>query len=76
MADVYSAGEEPIVGADSRSLMRAIRLRGEIDHVFFTPELEEMKETLGKQTRDGDVVLVMGAGSIGRLPEQLVDKDE
>lgn len=74
LADVYAAGEEPIVGADSRSLMRAIRLRGEIDHVFFTPDLDEMKETLSKQTRDGDVVLIMGAGNIGRLPEQLVDK--
>ena len=78
LCDVYPAGEEPIAGADGRSLSRAIRARGQIDPVFVDP-LDELPEVLSAVLHDGDVVLTAGAGDIGaasvRLPEQLGAKE-
>ena len=72
--EVYPAGEKPVPGADSRTLCRAIRARGQVDPVF-VGEYEELSEALSGVLRDGDVLLTLGAGSIGALaaglPEQL-----
>ena len=66
--DVYSAGEEPIAGADGRALCRAIRLRGKVDPVFI-PDLGQFTDVLGSIAKDGDILLLLGAGSIGRVAE-------
>jgi UDP-N-acetylmuramate--alanine ligase len=68
--DVYAAGEKAIAGADSRTLCRAIRLRGRIDPVF-VGEVEELFDTLAGLVDEADVVLLSGAGSIGRVAEVL-----
>jgi UDP-N-acetylmuramate--alanine ligase len=66
MLDVYSAGEDAIPGADSRSLCRSIRLRGRIDPLFVQTE-EEVRDVLRDLVRDGDIVITQGAGSVGAL---------
>ena len=71
MLDVYSAGEETIAGADSRSLCRSIRLRGKIDPVFVKHE-DEVREVLGDLLKPGDIVITQGAGSVGLLAKRLV----
>ena len=70
LADVYAAGEAPIVAADGRSLARAIRVAGKIEPVF-VETIDEMPTALLDVVRDGDVVIAMGAGSIGQLPGRL-----
>jgi len=70
MLDVYSAGEEPVPGADSRSLCRSIRLRGKIDPVFVKTE-DEVRDVLRDLVRDGDIVVTQGAGSVGALARTL-----
>ncbi|KXX63635.1 UDP-N-acetylmuramate--L-alanine ligase [Marichromatium gracile] len=70
LCEVYPAGEQPIPGADGRALSRAIRTRGECDPVFVeTPEA--VPELLPNLLEDGDIVLVAGAGDIGRLAARL-----
>ena len=71
LGEVFAAGEAPITGADGRSLARAIRARGQVDPIF-VPSVEEMPTVLAGVLRDGDVVLNMGAGSIGALPKRLM----
>jgi UDP-N-acetylmuramate--alanine ligase len=66
VAEVYAAGEEPIVGADGRSICRAIRTRGRVEPVF-VPELDQLPELLNGVVRDQDVVMTLGAGDIGAL---------
>ena len=70
MLDVYSAGEDPIAGADSRSLCRSIRGRGQIDPIF-VEKPEQVAEALKGVVRDGDIVLTQGAGNIGALAADL-----
>ena len=70
LCEVYPAGEQPIVGADGRSLARAIRARGRVDP-FFAQDLDEVVELLDATLADGDVVLVSGAGDIGGLAARL-----
>ncbi|MGQ0655473.1 MAG: UDP-N-acetylmuramate--L-alanine ligase [Betaproteobacteria bacterium] len=70
LADVYAAGEPPIVAADGRSLARAVRVAGKIEPVF-VEDVGQMPETIRRAVRDGDVVLTMGAGSIGNVAGQL-----
>lgn len=72
LVEVYPAGEAPIVGADGRSLVRAIRARGKTEPVF-VETIGDMPETLMGLVRDGDVVLTMGAGSISGVPAKLVN---
>ena len=67
LADVYPAGETPIPGADGRSLVRALRLVSQGD-IVFCETIDEVPDVLSRIVRDGDVVLTMGAGSVGRLP--------
>ncbi|HWP20961.1 MAG TPA: UDP-N-acetylmuramate--L-alanine ligase, partial [Burkholderiaceae bacterium] len=71
LAEVYAAGEAPIVAADGRSLARALRVAGKVDPVF-VDDIAEMPQTIAEQARDGDVVITMGAGSIGGVPAQVV----
>jgi UDP-N-acetylmuramate--alanine ligase len=70
MLDVYSAGEDIIPGADSRSLCRSIRLRGRIDPLFVQSD-EEVRDVLKDLLRDGDIVITQGAGSVGALCKTL-----
>jgi UDP-N-acetylmuramate--alanine ligase len=70
LADVYPAGEAPIVAADGRSLARAVRVAGKVEPVF-VEKTSEMRDTVLSRVRDGDVVLTMGAGSIGHLAPEL-----
>jgi UDP-N-acetylmuramate--alanine ligase len=70
---VYSAGEAPIQGADSRSLCRSIRQRGQLDPVFVKDQ-SEIKRVLSDLLIDDDILLTQGAGSIGLLAREL-DRD-
>ena len=70
LADVYPAGETPIVAADGRALARAVRVAGRVEPVF-VESIADMPDAIRGVARDGDVVLTMGAGSIGAVPAQL-----
>jgi UDP-N-acetylmuramate--alanine ligase len=70
LTDVYSAGEAPIVAADGRSLARALRVAGKVEPQF-VDDVAALPEAIRRATRDGDVVVTMGAGSIGNVPAQL-----
>jgi UDP-N-acetylmuramate--alanine ligase len=70
LADVYAAGEAPVVGADGRALARAIRLAGKVEPMF-VEKSSQMREAVLARVRDGDVVVTMGAGSIGHLAPEL-----
>jgi UDP-N-acetylmuramate--alanine ligase len=67
LAEVYAAGEAPIVAADGRALMHALRLSGQSEAVF-VEKIVDMPQAIMNMARDGDVVLTMGAGSIGGVP--------
>ena len=73
LGEIYAAGEAPIVAADGRSLARALRVAGKIEPVF-VQEIAAMPQTIIDVARDGDVVLTMGAGSIGAVPGKLVGR--
>ena len=70
LCDVYPAGEAPIPGADGRALSRAIRTRGDLIPVF-AQGIEAVPALLTRLVRDGDMVLLMGAGDIGALAARL-----
>ena len=72
LSEVYSAGEEPIVAADGRSLARAVRVSGKVEPLF-VGEIDAMPQAVLDTVRDGDVVMCMGAGSIGGVPAKLVE---
>jgi UDP-N-acetylmuramate--alanine ligase len=72
LAEVYAAGEAPIVAADGRSLARAVRVAGKVEPVF-VDDIAAMPEAVFDIARDGDVVMCMGAGSIGGVPARLVE---
>jgi UDP-N-acetylmuramate--alanine ligase len=67
LAEVYPAGEAPIVAADGRSLARAVRVAGRVEPVF-VESIGEMPAAIRAVAQDGDVVITMGAGSIGTVP--------
>ncbi|EJN02864.1 UDP-N-acetylmuramate--L-alanine ligase [Herbaspirillum sp. YR522] len=70
LAEVYSAGEAPIVAADGRSLAHALRAAAKVEPVF-VDDIADMPETIFNVVRDGDVVMTMGAGSIAAVPARL-----
>jgi len=70
LSEVYAAGEEPITGADGRALCRAVRARGKLDPVFVS-EAAGFAELLPDLLTDGDILLFMGAGDVGRVPVEL-----
>ena len=75
LAEVYAAGETPIVAADGRSLARAIRVVGKVEPVF-VEDIADMPQTILSAAREGDVVITMGAGSIGAVPGKLARIEE
>jgi len=66
LTEVYSAGEAPIVAADGRSLVRALRVAGKVEPLF-VETTTELPQEIVNVVKDGDVVIVMGAGSIGQV---------
>mgnify|MGYP003581724247 CR=1 FL=1 len=71
LSEVYAAGEEPIAQADGRALMRALRVEGKVEPIF-VDNIADMPQAVLDTVRDGDVVLNMGAGSIGQVPAKVV----
>jgi len=71
LAEVYAAGEAPIVAADGRALARAIRLRGRVEPLF-VQNITDMPSLILQTAQDGDVVMTMGAGSIGTVAQRVV----
>ena len=72
LAEVYAAGESPIVAADSRALTRALRVSGKVEPVF-VDDVALLPQAIVDRAKDGDVVLCMGAGSIGAVPAKVVE---
>ena len=70
LTEVYAAGEASIVAADGRSLSRALRVAGKIEPVFID-KIEAMAQAIFENAKDGDIVICMGAGSIGAVPAQV-----
>ncbi|MBI2295212.1 MAG: UDP-N-acetylmuramate--L-alanine ligase [Betaproteobacteria bacterium] len=73
LTEVYPAGEAPIVAADGRALARAVRVQGKVEPIF-VEKVAEMPAAILAAARDGDVVLTMGAGSIGNVPAMLLNR--
>jgi UDP-N-acetylmuramate--alanine ligase len=71
LAEVYAAGEAPIVAADGRALSRAMRVAGHVEPVFVS-DIADLPRAVLDCARDGDVVVCMGAGSIGAVPAKVV----
>ncbi len=72
LGEVYAAGEAPIVAADGRSLARALRVAGKVEPVF-VDDIQQMAQAVLDNGRDGDVVLCMGAGSIGAVAGHIME---
>jgi UDP-N-acetylmuramate--alanine ligase len=70
LAEVYAAGEAPIVAADSKTLARALRVFGKVEPLY-VEDIGAMPDAIRRTAQDGDVVVTMGAGSIGNVPSQL-----
>ncbi len=66
LTEVYPAGEDPIVAADSKSLARSIRVQGKVEPIYIE-EVDELSQAILDVVQDGDVVLVMGAGSVAKI---------
>ncbi|MDP3651283.1 MAG: UDP-N-acetylmuramate--L-alanine ligase [Rhodoferax sp.] len=72
LGEVYAAGEPPIVAADGRALARALRIAGKVEPIF-VDDIAAMPQAAVDNAKDGDVLLCMGAGSIGAVPAKIVD---
>ncbi len=72
LSEVYAAGEAPIVAADGRSLTRALRVAGKLEPVF-VDDIADMPQAILDNAVDGDVVLCMGAGTIGSVAGKVVE---
>jgi len=70
LSEVYAAGETPIVAADGRALMQALRVAGQ-SAAMFVEQIADLPQAVMTMARDGDVVVTMGAGSIGNVPAQV-----
>ncbi|MDB5775903.1 MAG: murC [Herbaspirillum sp.] len=75
LAEVYAAGEQPIVAADGRSLAHALRVAAKVEPVF-VEDIADMPASILALVRDGDVVMTMGAGSISGVPGKLAQLSE
>jgi UDP-N-acetylmuramate--alanine ligase len=75
LSEVYAAGEAPIVAADGRSLTRALRVAGKVEPVF-VDDIEDMPQAILDNALGGDVVMCMGAGSIGLVPANVIGMQE
>jgi len=72
LTEVYAAGEAPVVAADGRSLARALRVAGRVEPVF-VDNVADLPQAIADNARAGDVVMCMGAGSIGAVPGKVVE---
>jgi UDP-N-acetylmuramate--alanine ligase len=72
LTEVYAAGEAPVVAADGRSLTRALRVAGRIEPLF-VDDVADLPQAIWDTAREGDVVLCMGAGSIGAVPSKVLE---
>ncbi|MBE9608055.1 UDP-N-acetylmuramate--L-alanine ligase [Chitinilyticum piscinae] len=75
LAEVYAAGEAPIVAADGRALARAVRVTGRVEPIF-VEQIADLPDAILAIAQDGDVIMTMGAGSIGGVPAKLLAKSE
>jgi len=71
LGEVYAAGEVPMIAADGRALMHALRVAGQSE-VMFVEQVADMPQSIFQMVKAGDVVLTMGAGSIGSVPNLLM----
>lgn len=71
LTEVYAAGEDPIVAADSKSLARAIRVQGKLEPIYIE-HVDELPAAIHGVAQDGDVILVMGAGSVGKVAARVL----
>lgn len=71
LTEVYPAGEDPIVAADSKSLARAIRVQGKVEPIYIET-VDDLPDAILSIVQDGDVVLAMGAGSVAKVAPQIV----
>ena len=72
LTEVYAAGEQPIVAADGRALARAVRVAGKVEPVFID-DIAELPQRIASGAKNGDVVMCMGAGSIGSVPAKVAE---
>ena len=72
LSEVYAAGEAPIVAADGRALARALRIAGKVEPIF-VDDILTMPQAAIDNAKDGDVLVCMGAGSIGAVPGKIAD---
>jgi UDP-N-acetylmuramate--alanine ligase len=72
LGEVYAAGEAPIVAADGRALARALRISGKVEPIF-VDDIEAMPQAVVDNAQAGDVLICMGAGSIGAVPAKVVN---
>ncbi|WP_397534225.1 UDP-N-acetylmuramate--L-alanine ligase [Roseateles sp.] len=72
LTEVYAAGEAPIAAADGQALVHALRAKGRLEPVF-VDAIAALPQAIAEHTRNGDVVIVMGAGSIGAVPAQCAE---
>lgn len=75
LTEVYAAGESPIVAADGRALARAVRVQGKVEPIFIE-QVTDFPDAIRKAAQDGDVVVTMGAGSIGAVAGRLASTNE
>jgi len=73
LTEVYSAGESPIVAADGRALTRAVRVAGKVEPLF-VDDVNTLPEAIAQNVRGGDVVICMGAGTIGGIPAKVAEQ--
>ena len=72
LTQVYAAGEKPIVAADAKALVRGLRVAG-FENVVFAEHLDDVVKQIAKDAKAGDVVMCMGAGSIGQVPLRVIE---
>lgn len=74
LTEVYAAGEPAIVAADGRALARALRVNGKIEPLF-VEQIEDLPSTILHFVQDQDIIITMGAGSIGAIPQKLLQRN-
>jgi UDP-N-acetylmuramate--alanine ligase len=75
LLDVYAAGEAPVTNADSKSLARSIRQRGQIEPIYVS-DSDKLAQLMAAQLRDGDMVITQGAGNIGAIARDLATDEK
>jgi UDP-N-acetylmuramate--alanine ligase len=73
LTEVYAAGEAPIAAADGRALAHAVRVAGQ-QQLVFAQDLKQLEDLIVENAQDGDVVMCMGAGSIGSIPSKVTER--